>query len=603
VTGAILFSGICTALREKFETGIGMKVDTSLFNTGLFCQSATLCKEPAPERKAPIYQNVTSRVYPMRGSYKCKDYRYLHIGPVISERENAPEKIGKVIPEAVGKSGEELYDAVANKLKDMDVQDAVKMISDAGVDCVAHNHDSLFPIIGLRDKERYAPAKGYVKSFATDVPVIPNLPFDCHCSDKHVPRSRAPYMGQHTDEILKNGWYPRDDASALKSATDSSAKVERMPFDGINVVEWSDDGVEGSTATMFAVDLGATVIKIEPREGDIWRRVNPEFFETMNRGKQSSIGEDIYSMLVRADVFVTNRPMSELRAKGLDPATVSTKFPNLIYGLATPRGKDGAEDVRSDYLIWYGELGMSNCMAPAPPGFQPQLGNIMTGTYLWAAITAALFHRKRTGEGQLVETNHYRSAAFGVILPSSLFLRTPAFEDFASTDPRDVDIARYFLALATFQCYKTKDGRWINLIGPDLTKDVPRLISALKIWPSVLFGLFPFIYNFATTKGSIFKKLRNLGKYLIPIIENRIVQFAYDDITKLFKEKNIWYCDVGVADQMTYNPQVKYLNLLAQAENSTNRIVRCPLSVGGLGKNSLSAPSLPQALSSTHARL
>ena len=80
------------------------------------------------------------------------------------------------------------------------------MISDAGVDCVAHNHDSLFPIIGLRDKERYAPAKGYVKSFATDVPVIPNLPFDCHCSDKHVPRSRAPYMGQHTDEILTNGW-------------------------------------------------------------------------------------------------------------------------------------------------------------------------------------------------------------------------------------------------------------------------------------------------------------------------------------------------------------------------------------------------------------
>ena len=99
-------------------------------------------------------------------------------------------------------------------------------------------------------------------------------------------------------------------------------------------------------------------------------------------------------MLLRADVFVTNRPMSELRAKGLDPATVSTKFPNLIYGLATPRGKDGEEDVRSDYLIWYGELGMSNCMAPAPPGFQPQLGNIMTGTYLWAAIAAALFHRK-----------------------------------------------------------------------------------------------------------------------------------------------------------------------------------------------------------------
>ena len=41
--------------------------------------------------------------------------------------------------------------------------------------------------------------------------------------------------------------YPRDDASALKSTTDSSAKVSGMPLDGITVVEWSDDGV-GNTS-------------------------------------------------------------------------------------------------------------------------------------------------------------------------------------------------------------------------------------------------------------------------------------------------------------------------------------------------------------------
>lgn len=592
LAGSLLFSGICTALRTKYETGAGMKVDTSLFQTGLYCQSATLCKAPAAERKTPIYENVTSKVTPMSGSYECKNCEYIHIGPTISEKESALEKLETVIPGVAGKSGEALYDVIAKKLKDMDVQDAYKMISGVGVDCCLHNHKQLFPTLTSRDMDRFSKSSSMMKSFAKDVSVIPQLPFDCHCSDKHVPRCRAPYHGQHNEHVEKNGWYPRHEQSVLKTTTNSSHTFSKKPLDGITVVEYSEDDVAASAAAMFAADLGATVIKVEPPlDGDPWRKINPEFFETMNRGKKSVVTEDVISLLENADMFITNVRVSELKSKGLDPSSLSEKYPKLIYGLITPRGIEGPEDLRSDYLIWYGEGGMCNTMEPAPTGYPPQMGSLMTGGHMWAGLSAALFHRDRTGEGQLVDTNQFRSATFGTLFLGALFLRTSQFNDFASLDPREVDMARYFLALASFQCYKTKDGVWIQLIGVDLLKDVGKLLGAFGLWPAVLKGLFPFIYAFATAKGSLFKKIREVGKFLIPIVENKLGEYTFDELAAKLDKDGIWFCKVGVSDQMAYHPQVKFLDLLMEAENG-NRILRCPLSVGSLEETALSAPSI-----------
>jgi len=591
LAGSFLFSGICAALRTKYETGAGMKVDTSLFKTGLYCQSATLCKAPAPERKTPIYKNVTSRVTPMSGSYECKNYKYIHIGPTITEQEAALEKLETVIPGVAGKSGEALYDIIAKKLKEMDVNDAYKMISGAGVDCCLHDHENLFPTMANRDLDRLSKSKSTMKSFSHDVEVIPRLPFDCHSSDKHVARCRAPYHGQHNEHVEEKGWFPRHEKSVLKTVTNASATYIKKPLDGITVVEYSQDDVAASAAAMLAADLGATVIKVEPFDGDPWRKVNPEFFETMNRGKKSVVTEDVMSLLDNADMFITNVRLSELKSKGLDPSSISEKYPKLIYGLITPRGMEGPEDLRSDYLIWFGEGGMCSTMEPVPTGYPPQLGSLMTGGHMWAGLSAALFHRDRTGEGQLVDTNQFRAATFGTIFLSAFWLRNKVFDDFASLDPRDIDEARYFLALASFQCYKTKDGVWINLIGPDLLKDVGKLLSAFGLYPPVLTGLPGFIYKFATAKGSLFRKLREVGKFLIPIVENKLGEYTYDQLAEKLNKDGIWFCKVGVSDQMAYHPQVKFLDLLIEGEKG-NRILRTPVSVGGLEETALSASSI-----------
>ena len=46
----------------------------------------------------------------------------MHIGPPVSQRDAAVEKLAKIIPDAAGKSGEDLYNVIADKLKTMDVK-------------------------------------------------------------------------------------------------------------------------------------------------------------------------------------------------------------------------------------------------------------------------------------------------------------------------------------------------------------------------------------------------------------------------------------------------------------------------------------------------
>merc|ERR1719204_343707 len=122
----------------------------------------------------------------------------------------------------------------------MDVKSAHKMISGVGVDCCIHNHKYIMPTLTSRNEDRFSKSSSNLKSFATDVPVIPQLPFSCHCSDKHVARCRAPYLGQHNEHIKQNGWYPRHEKSVLKTTTDSSHTLAKKPLEGITVVEYSE---------------------------------------------------------------------------------------------------------------------------------------------------------------------------------------------------------------------------------------------------------------------------------------------------------------------------------------------------------------------------
>ena len=65
-----------------------------------------------------------------------------------------------------------------------------------------------------------------------------------------------------------------------------------FPLDGFRVLDYGQY-VASPFATMLLADLGADVVKVEPPQGDEWRRYDPfvdgesRYFYALNRGKRS----------------------------------------------------------------------------------------------------------------------------------------------------------------------------------------------------------------------------------------------------------------------------------------------------------------------------
>ena len=105
-----------------------------------------------------------------------------------------------------------------------------------------------------------------------------------------------------------------------------------------------------------------------------------------------------------------------------------------------------------------------------------------------------------------------------------------------------------------------------------------------------------------TAKGSLFLKLRELGKVLIRIFDKLIGSYTFEELTALFDEKDVWWCKVMTHDQMAHHRQVKFLDLLPEYEGGHQ--VATPLNIGsdekdlGLQKGKVpAAPRLGEILS------
>jgi len=182
----------------------------------------------------------------------------------------------------------------------------------------------------------------------------------------------------------------------------------------------------GPFAAQRLGDLGADVVKVEPVTGE-WQRhtaaggargnkVNVSFL-SLNRNKRSLAvdlkdpdGKAVLLELVKtADVFLQNYRPGVAKRLGVDYETLSAINPRLIYVSISGYGEDGP------YLNRPGQdlvlQGMSGAMLSAgregePPNAAGQyLVDGITAYTAFEGALAALLHRERTGEGQLVQVN------------------------------------------------------------------------------------------------------------------------------------------------------------------------------------------------------
>ncbi len=265
------------------------------------------------------------------------------------------------------------------------------------------------------------------------------------------------------------------------------------PFEGIRVVEISMFQ-QGPVAGMRLGDLGADVIKVEPKTGDPGRgfmriigamvglKGRNYYFEHCNRNKKSIVldmrtpqGLEVFLKLIdKADVFLNNMSIPAPERMGISPEVLLARNPRLIYAHASGWGRKGpdADDYSFDYTgIARSGLMMACGEKDAPPTqILPGIGDEVGALVCAWGVTAALYAREKTGRGQVVDTSLMGS----VIASLGLIMAAPAI--LGREFPREV---RAEAGNPIYNHYRCQDNQWVALahLQPD------------RYWPDVCMAL------------------------------------------------------------------------------------------------------------------
>ncbi len=205
------------------------------------------------------------------------------------------------------------------------------------------------------------------------------------------------------------------------------------PLTGVRVLDLTTV-VMGPFATQILAELGADVIKIEAQDGDNMRHPGPMktpgmgyMFLHLNRGKRGVVldlkqtqgREALLRLVPDADVLIYNvRPQAMARL-GLSYEEVSGINPRIIYVGAygySQKGPYAAKAAYDDLIQGISAVPWLVSRTGAEANYAPvNLADRLTGLHAVYTVTAALFHRERTGRGQAVEVPMFESVAHFVL--------------------------------------------------------------------------------------------------------------------------------------------------------------------------------------------
>ena len=201
------------------------------------------------------------------------------------------------------------------------------------------------------------------------------------------------------------------------------------PLNGIRVLEFSQI-VAAPVCGFHLADMGADVIKVEPPGGEQTRRSGSivpgesKGFQWLNHGKRSLVvdlqdprGQElIHRVIPHIDIVTINYRLGVAERLKIDYETLSALRPDLIYWQNTGFGEQGPEAYRagSDIVAqaYSGLMALDSKVDEdgAPDLIASAIADVASGISAAMGISAALFHRSLTGEGQLLNTSLLRTA-------------------------------------------------------------------------------------------------------------------------------------------------------------------------------------------------
>jgi crotonobetainyl-CoA:carnitine CoA-transferase CaiB-like acyl-CoA transferase len=360
-------------------------------------------------------------------------------------------------------------------------------------------------------------------------------------------------------------------------------------LEGIRVLDCSQI-IAGPLASQLLSEMGADVVKVEPLEGEPWR-LQSEFmpkesrpYINQNRGKRGIAldlkrreAEPVRTALVRwADVLVTNYRPGVAASLKLDYDSVRVVRPDIIYCENTAFGKFGPDAQRRGYDIVAQAMsglitsnGVIQNGIPRIVQFAP--ADALTGALMAWAITAALFHREKTGEGQAINsslllTALYLQAGFKEIVALDVETRASRLASLAAARARGASMEEIYqersaatpelMGNVYYRPYQTQDGYLaVGCLGPEPRA---RFRAALGIHDR------RYDPDFDPAKES----MAEVGQALVATVEEIMRGRTTAEWLKHFDAYDIAAGPVRFVEELWEDPQVLANGYIAEYEHS-----------------------------------
>jgi crotonobetainyl-CoA:carnitine CoA-transferase CaiB-like acyl-CoA transferase len=350
------------------------------------------------------------------------------------------------------------------------------------------------------------------------------------------------------------------------------------PLSGIVVVELGAS-VAAPAAGQILADLGADVIKIEKADGDDARKWGPPFvdgasatFQSLNRNKRSVLcdlrNESQRAALVRfildkADVVLQNLRPGQVEALGLGALDLTKRKPELVYCNMGAFGRVGPLSDRPGYdplMQAFGGI-MSAVGEEGRPPVRVGPSIVDVGTALWAVIgiVSALYKRRETGRGSVVDVSLFETAATWMQIYAAQYSACGEL-------PRRDGSGQ--AAIVPYRAYRTTDGDLVVAAG---NNSLFRKLCGVLGHPG--WADDPRFRDNADRVAH--------AKLLYGMIEPEMAKRSSAQWTQLLDAAGVPCAPVQNVGQMLAHEQLKALGLLQQVAGSSIPLLGLPISFDG----------------------
>lgn len=338
------------------------------------------------------------------------------------------------------------------------------------------------------------------------------------------------------------------------------------PLAGIKIVDLSQI-VSGPMAATMLADQGADVIKVESPYGDPVRSLGPRkgdlsaMFIAVNRGKQGlSIdlktkgGQAILERLIAGtDVIIDNFRPGTMDRLGFSYDRCRAINPRIIYAGITGFGTDGPyTNIRVYDPVIQAVSGIAATQVDGEGRaslVRTLVADKVTAVTMAQAITAALFHRERTGEGQRIDVAML-DAAMAFNWPESMYN-----DSFVVPESRFPDYG------AMTRLWTCADGQ----VAIGMMQDIEFIALAKSLGREDLAG----DKRFHSVDGR-----RKFQKEWAPEIAREIAARTQDELMAGFIREGAVGGRVNSCTEALDDPQVRHNDIVVTFDNGTAGAVR-----------------------------